>query len=227
MSEQIANDKRLYTSGRYVEHFRPAYQGDTFAALYAEKLEFILRSVPGEGLRILDLGGGMGRMALPLSARHQVTLADLSYSMLQIAGRDGAGFDRINCDAEALCFADGVFDAVLAVDLLSHLWRVPELLSGIRRVMRPDGLLIIDITNSNPFWMLAYPGYVDPVKQPHRWLKTAFGGGVPPEWQGRVHHMSRRELAPLLRQAGFDVRAWKGFGPSWCPRWFLAVCAAR
>jgi ubiquinone/menaquinone biosynthesis C-methylase UbiE len=227
MPEQIANDKQLYTSGRYVDHFRPAFEGSTFGALYAEKLDFILRSVPGERLRILDLGGGMGRMTLPLSSRHQVTLADLSLNMLQIAGQNGSGFDRINCDAEHLCFADASFDAVLAVDLLSHLWRVPEVLSGIRRVLRPGGLLIIDVTNSNPLWMLAYPRYVDPVKQPGRWLRTLLGLGVPPEWQGRVHHMSKRELKPLLRQADFDVREWKGFGPAWCPRWLLAVCAAQ
>jgi len=230
MPETKTADKRLYTSGEYVECFRPAFQGDSFQEIYTQKRDVVIRQVDqlgGKSLRILDLGGGMGRMTLPLAPRHQMVLADLSLAMLKLAGTQGNGFHRLNCDAESLCFAEGSFDAVIAIDLFSHLPAPSEVLAQLRRILKPNGVLLMDITNSNPLWVLGYPRYVNPLRQPGRWVRTLLGAGVLPEWQGRIYHHSKRRFGRILQQSGFHVSEWVSFGPSWCPKWFLAVCTVR
>jgi ubiquinone/menaquinone biosynthesis C-methylase UbiE len=221
-------DKRLYTSGEYVSHFRPDSEKNAFRELYAAKRDYLINRIPGKDLRILDLGGGMGRLTIPLARRHRVVLADLSMEMLRLAGENGTGFERVQCDAEEeLCFENESFDCVLVIDLLSHVSKAQKMLAEIRRVLKPDGMLFIDATNSNPLWVLNYPRYVNPLRRPVRWLRTVMGGGIPPEWQGRIHHLSRTRFEHLLDKAGFSVFEWASFGPIWCPKWFLAVCTKR
>ncbi|MBI3811363.1 MAG: class I SAM-dependent methyltransferase, partial [Nitrospirae bacterium] len=160
MLETKPADKRLYTTGEYVQHFRPAFEGDSFQSIYAKKRDYVIGRVDQFGrknLRILDLGGGMGRMTVPLAPRHQMILADLSLAMLRLSGTQGNGFHRLNCDAEALCFAERSFDAVIAIDLFSNLSSPSDVLAELRRILKPDAILIIDITNSNPLWVLGYP----------------------------------------------------------------------
>jgi ubiquinone/menaquinone biosynthesis C-methylase UbiE len=230
MPEIKTADKRLYTTGEYVQYFRPAFEGDSFQDIYAKKRDSVIHQVDqlgGRNLRVLDLGGGMGRMTVPLAPRHQMVLADLSLAMLKLAGTQGNGFHRLNCDAEALCFSERAFDAVIAIDLVSHLPNPSDVLVELRRILKPNGFLFIDITNSNPLWVLGYPGYVKPWRQPSRWIRTLLGAGVLPEWQGRIHHHSKRRFGQMLHQSGFNVLEWVPFGPSWCPKWFLAVCTAQ
>ncbi len=218
-------DKRLYTSGEYVTHFRPDSEKNSFREIYAEKRAYLLRRIPGENLHILDLGGGMGRLAIPLARRHQVVLADLSPEMLKLARENGTGFETVQCDAEEdLSFKSESFDCILVIDLLPHVSRAPKMLSEIHRVLKPGGMLFIDSTNSNPLWILNYPRYVNPFRSPGRWLRTFTGSGILPEWQGKIHHLSRRRFEHLLEQAGFSVSERASFGPFWCPKWFLALC---
>lgn len=73
--------------------------------------------------KILDAGGGTGRVALPLAKMgYSVTLGDLSSSMLQAAKRkmDKAGVsdkvDILQCDNRHLPFSDENFDFVLCWD---------------------------------------------------------------------------------------------------------------
>ena len=221
-------DKRLYTSGEYVNHFRPDSERNSFREIYAEKRDYLLHLIPGKNLHILDLGGGMGRLTIPLSSKHRVVLADISMEMLRLAGESGTGFERVHCDAEEeLCFENESFDCVLVIDLLPHISNAMKMLAEIRRVLKPAGLLFIDTTNSNPLWVLNYPRYVNPLRRPVRWLRTVMGGGILPEWQGKIHHLSRTCFEHLLDQSGFSVLERASFGPFWCPKWFLAVCTKR
>lgn len=220
-------DKRLYTSDDYVKHFRPDSERNSFHKIYAEKRDYLLNRIPGENLCVLDLGGGMGRISMPLSGRHRVFLADLSMGMLRMAGENGTGFERVNSDAEELCFKNESFDCILVIDLVPHFSNIIQLLAEIRRVLKPGGVLFIDSTNSNPLWVLNYPQYVNPLRRPVRWFRTIMGRGILPEWQGKIHHLSKKRFEHLLNGAGFSVLEWASFGPLWCPKWFLAVCMMR
>ena len=222
----------VYVSGSYVEHFQPEGRRNPFRDLYAAKRRKVVaeieRQVPTGG-SVLDLGGGPGRMAVPLAARYRVTLADLSEDMLRIAGADAAAAGTAanlaltQLDAGSpLPFADGAFDAALCVDLLVHLPAPHAALSELHRVLKPGGLLVADVSNREPWWILRYPRALG--RRPRQWASAWRAGGVRPEWQGLVRHYRLGEFRAMLRQAGFACEREWHYGPAWCPKWFLAVC---
>lgn len=177
-------------------------------------------------MRVLDVGGGMGRMAVPLAARNRVTLCDLSPDMLRLArsGSSSVLEGLVVADARALPFCTGWFDAALCIDVLPHLPDAAPALAELRRVLRPGGLLLVDSTNSVPFWTLAYPRYLG--RRPSRWLQIWRAGGVLPEWRTRVWHRRLAEFRRALEEAGFRIRSILRFGPPGCAKWHLAVAVA-
>jgi ubiquinone/menaquinone biosynthesis C-methylase UbiE len=226
----VARD--VFTNGWYAEQFRPDSGTDPFRRLYAAKRRDVVTMVGGMAAetRVLDLGGGMGRIAVPLAREHRVTLCDISTSMLEMAGAAAAAaalprerLELRQVDASVpLPFADDSFDCAVATDLLCHLPDPVATLRELRRVVAPGGQLIVDSTNRSPWWTLRYPGYVGP--HPRRWLRTLEGGGVLPEWQDIVRHHTRHEFLALLGAAGWHVVEERDYGPRYCPKWFLTRC---
>jgi SAM-dependent methyltransferase len=101
------------------------------------------------GARVLDLGCGGGHVAFTAAAAGaDVTAYDLSAEMLAAVAAEAArrGLERIETrqgGAEVLPFADATFDAVLT-RYSAHHWRdVPAALAEARRVLRPDGFLVV------------------------------------------------------------------------------------
>lgn len=230
----VVIDRKIFTEGSYADIFRPDTTRDPFHALYRRKRDDVLASLARlpAASHILDLGGGMGRLAVPLASRHTVTLCDISERMLEMAGEAArkskvpqANLKRRHVDAgQPLPFASHSFDSALALDLLVHLPDPARALAELRRVLRPAGTLLVDITNSNPLWTVRYPRYVG--RRPGRWVQTLRGGGVLPEWQQIVRHRSRREFERMLDDAGLiTVERWT-YGPAMAPKWFLNRCLA-
>jgi ubiquinone/menaquinone biosynthesis C-methylase UbiE len=225
-------DREIFTDGSYADIFQPDASGDPFHALYRRKRDDVLAVLAGlpDGSRILDLGGGMGRIAVPLAARYRVTLCDISERMLDMAAaearRTGVREGHLTlCPLDAgepLPFAAASFDAAIALDLLVHLPDPAAALRELRRVLRPEAALLVDMTNANPLWALRYPRYVG--RSPQRWLATMRGGGVLPEWQTIVHHRRRLDFEQMLADANLRVaRSWH-YGPPLVPKWWLRSC---
>jgi ubiquinone/menaquinone biosynthesis C-methylase UbiE len=112
--------------------------------LVADRIE----EAVGPARRLLEVGAGTGRIALPLHRRgRRIVGADLSRPMLERyrAKAAAAGLAPpavVLADATRLPFADAAFDAVLEVHVL-HLvpdWR--RALAEARRVLAPGGVLL-------------------------------------------------------------------------------------
>lgn len=216
-------DARIYERG-YLRHFRADDPRDPFHALYEQKRQFVLRVIgTSPRLRILDVGGGYGRLAGPLAEHHDVVLCDISPEMIEEARRRWPSLDVVRADARRLPFEDDSFDLVLALDLLTHL---PSLRDGFRelaRVARPEGRIVADTTNRSPWWTLAYPSYVG--FRPARLAKTMLAGGVLPEWRTIVRHDRPEEARTAIAAAGLKVDRVQSFGPRWSPKWHLWLTA--
>ena len=226
-------ERNIFTTGEYVEQFHPEDASNPFHRIYERKRQEVIaaaRAFLGENAaaRVLDVGGGMGRIAAPLATTYDVTLCDVSESMLTLArtaaasAPAGARLTTQLVDAsKPLPYADDSFDLVVCLDLLVHLPDPQAAIDEMYRVLKPDGLAIIDNSNSVPLWTLFYPSYVG--RRPSRWLRTMRAGGVLPEWAGIVHHHTRGEFLRMLATAGFAVQEERAYGPMICPKWNLAV----
>jgi len=106
---------------------------------------FVAAGALGPASRLLEVGIGTGRIALPLASRvGSYTGVDLSRAMLTELARkaNGAHVRPVRGDATRLPFLRGVFDAAIGVHVF-HLipgWRA--VLAELARVLRPEGLLL-------------------------------------------------------------------------------------
>ncbi len=99
--------------------------------------------------RVLEVAAGTGlvTMALARSAR-LVVATDYAGAMIEILRERvrEAGLTNIHCeqaDLYALPFEPASFDAVLAANVLHLVPDVPGAIASFRRVLRPDGRLVV------------------------------------------------------------------------------------
>ena len=99
----------------------------------------------GRDSRLLEIGVGTGRIALPLARNvRRVVGVDLSRAMMQelLAKRGDLAVDPVRADAARLPFPDASFDAVLGVHVFHLIPRWREVLSEVSRVLRPGAPLL-------------------------------------------------------------------------------------
>ncbi|AHG62670.1 bifunctional demethylmenaquinone methyltransferase/2-methoxy-6-polyprenyl-1,4-benzoquinol methylase UbiE [Advenella mimigardefordensis] len=103
------------------------------------------------GMRVLDIAGGTGDLALAFAAKvgptGQVWHTDINSSMLQV-GRDrlidkGVLLPTVVCDAEHLPFPDEFFDVVTVAFGLRNMTHKDQALQQMQRVLKPGGKLLV------------------------------------------------------------------------------------
>ena len=172
------------------------------------------------GMQVLDIGCGRGEIL-----RHCARLGARAYGVdyapvaVQIAGRlvRGGAETRgavgvYRADAKCLPFASASFDRLLMFDLVEHLhpWELDQALAEARRVLRPDGRLIIHTAPN--VW---YDRYAYPLVRLARMLMGQGAGYpqnpralIPANLEVHVNEQSPVSLVRVLRRAGFRARVW-------------------
>jgi SAM-dependent methyltransferase len=150
------------------------------------------------GLRVLDVGGGIGGPARTLAAEFgcRVTVVDLTDSYVR-AGR--ALTARLGLadwvshrlgDALALDAAPGAFDAIWTQNSGMNVEDKERLYLGFARALAPGGLLAIQEPMAGP---------VQPIVFPVMWAPGAASSFLRPP----------AEMRALIERAGFRVRRWE------------------
>ncbi len=168
-------------------------------------LGLALDALPDGVGRVLDVPCGTGEFARRLLDQRpdvRVVGADVSPAMLgQAAGKQlGAAAGWVRADVRALPFDAGAFDAVVSASGL-HCFRSPEAsLAELRRVLRPEGtLVLID-------WCSDFP------------LTRWYGRRLSRTDPSVIRVYSSCECRTLLEGAGFQVertdraRVWPAWG---------------
>jgi SAM-dependent methyltransferase len=149
------------------------------------------------GLRVLDVGGGLGGPARTLAVEFgcRVTVIDLTGTYVRAAemltDRLGLG-DRVThqvANALTLPFDDASFDVVWTQNSGMNIADKARLYAGFHRVLRPGGWLAIQEPMAGP---------VDPPIFPVMWARDA----------GSSFLRTPPEMLALIETAGFTVRAW-------------------
>jgi SAM-dependent methyltransferase len=113
---------------------------------------------------VLDLGCGEGRLAVRLAQQgHRVTAADVSprnlASVQRLSAEHQVQINTITCNIEESIgpFGQNTYDIIYCMDVIEHLKSPVTGLSQIRKLLRPDGQLIIHTPNCfSLFRMLHY-----------------------------------------------------------------------
>jgi ubiquinone/menaquinone biosynthesis C-methylase UbiE len=151
IKEFFDEDSRQYLKERY-----PTAPTNCDQYSYLIRKQYVLEMldrIPRKG-RILDIGCGPAVYTRDLVARDwNVCGMDLSSGMLKTAATNAASLGGkpvrfTAAQATELPFRDSSFDAVLCVGVVSYVDSVPVLLREVRRVLRPGGQAIFQISNS-------------------------------------------------------------------------------
>jgi SAM-dependent methyltransferase len=147
-----------------------------------------------QGLEALDLGCGYHASLLRSLRRRLARGLGVDLRVSPIAGAE-AGVSLVEATLEEALphISDGSFDLVLLISVLEHLWEPLDALREIRRVLRPGGVLLVNV----PTWRgKAFLEF------------SAFRLGTSPACEMDDHktYYDIRDLWPLLVRAGFCPR---------------------
>ena len=103
---------------------------------------------------VLDVGVGGGLQAGRLSdAGRGVTAIDFLPDGLRHIGSTHPSIRRVQCTAEAMPFADGAFDLILALDVVEHTDDRSAIAEFVR-VLKPGGTLIVTVPAFAFLWSI-------------------------------------------------------------------------
>jgi len=179
--------------------------GGTSAAEYKQRSYALLQ--PGAGMRVLDVGCGVGIDLLALRAfvGDEGVVIGLDKNPQLIAEARRAVWERPNVlifqgDAHRMAFPEESFDRVRADRTLQHCQRPDQVLSEVWRVLKPGGI----VTLVEPDWkaIALYPG-TDEGNDTNGVLMRLL------EWyeQHLEHALIGRQLRARLQRVG-GARAW-------------------
>lgn len=157
----------------------------THGAAYCSELLAVRALLPRQGLG-LEIGVGTGRFAAPLGVRVGI---DPSPAMLEHACE--RGIHAVHGVAEQLPFADQSFDYALSVTTICFVNDVRTMLREARRVIRPDGCLVL--------------GFVDRGSELGRRYLDAQARST---FYREATFYSAKEVELLLRESGFPSQEW-------------------
>jgi len=120
--------------------------------VYEDQVEAIAlqRLLPPRGDLLLELGAGAGRNTPRYKNFKRIVLVDYSTSQLQQARASLGDSDRYIYAAANiyhLPFIPGLFDAATLIRVLHHMADAPYALRGIRQVLKPGGIFILEFAN--------------------------------------------------------------------------------
>jgi SAM-dependent methyltransferase len=154
-------------------------------AAYLSELLAVRALLPWSG-RGLEIGVGTGRFAAPLGVEFGI---DPAAEMLDYARARGVRVAR--AVAEALPFADAVFDCALVVTTICFVADAAAMVREARRVLRPSGVLVIGLIDRD-----------SPMGHEH---VAQQAGNV---FYREAHFYSAAEVAALLEANGFHDLVW-------------------
>ena len=106
--------------------------------------------LPPGGDTLVEIGAGYGRLVSLYLGYRRIVLLDYARSQLEEAQRYLSQPDRyifVVANVYHLPFVDNLFDALTMVRVMHHLTDAPRALAELQRVVRPEGVAVLEHAN--------------------------------------------------------------------------------
>jgi SAM-dependent methyltransferase len=133
-----------------------SYQGwDEVVALRDQIIVSLEEQVKGR--RLLDVGAGFGQTIAAARRRgwEAIGIESAARYVEEATRRLGDGFVHGTLDEDSTIFAPHSFDVVTLSGVLEHLHHPNRVLRGVRRVLRPGGILYAEVPNETGLYFAA------------------------------------------------------------------------
>ncbi len=192
--EKLANERVDTTSGLSPAHYGLANQIKS-VGLYELVLQFIAETIPEGSVNFVDVGcaGGLFLLAAQaIDGYHCGVPPRFNVRGISIDPRERSETERnVGCPVvfpqEAASEWAGWADVITLMNVLEHVNEPFELLSQLKRMLKPGGLLVIDVPNNSVVSMRG--------QLLGRWPELDLGE--------HINHFVPATLDGLLRRAGF------------------------
>lgn len=173
------------------------------AETFRHGLDRVIQELKSHSIKnVLDAACGKGRASKELAKFFDVTAVDISATMLSIvADLKIPNVKTVKANVENLPFKEESFDAIVLLATAVHLDNPEKVFKEFYRVLRPNGLLILDIDNKFGAIRLL-KNFLDPIF-------CFFDESYKAEWLKRrqiFQPLSSSKTAHLLNSAGFKMR---------------------
>lgn len=184
----------FYEEKSYRKKYGPVYQKSStpreiFEMYYPFQEDIVakIRPILRKDMKVLDVGCSAGHFLAALKGKVAVRVGiELSKREAAFANRN-LGFKVYSKQIEELVFPEGPFDLVTALQVLEHVEDPLGFLFHLKRQLKPDGYLYLELPNLNDPLLSCYkvPGYADfYYREPH------------------LSYFTKETLARLLAKAG-------------------------
>jgi ubiquinone/menaquinone biosynthesis C-methylase UbiE len=162
------------------------------------EMRLIMRGLRGKkDPRILDIGAGSGRIAIPVITQGYGNVVGLEKGALQLKKLQQNTRNSVPvvlADAMALPFGKQSFDALLALQLVNYLPSCEGFFAECHRILKPEGILLVNFSNSlSPFAFV------------YKMIRK----------NGTFYKLSSTNFKKAARNSGFNVEGVYGF--RWLP----------
>jgi SAM-dependent methyltransferase len=168
------------------------------------------------GMKVLDLGCGAGEVLMHCALERGIEGWGIDYSnaaiqlaeelkkLLPLDIQTRVQFHLGDC-TELGIFPDGFFDRALSFSSIEHLydWQIERMLAEVHRVLRDDGLFIIE---SHPNWNAERLAWPLARRLLHLLVGYELSCESEPEEGGHINIQSPKSLRNHLEQAGYVPR---------------------
>jgi ubiquinone/menaquinone biosynthesis C-methylase UbiE len=176
-----------------------------FSRYEVSRYQAVFNLLPSVEDRLLDLGCGDGDFIFMAKDRFSECYGvDVSSMRVQKAKcrlkemRNEEKLHFCNCDIDdRLPFSDSFFDVATCIAVLEHAFNPPSTVEEIYRVLKPDGIFVIQVPNIA--WL--------PARLQLLFGKLPTTGGVysGADWE-HLHNFTKSILCGLLEEKGFKIQ---------------------
>jgi ubiquinone/menaquinone biosynthesis C-methylase UbiE len=162
-----------------------------------QKLTELLDKEKVKGRYVLDAGCGAGHYTFHLSEigcraigidRSQILISKALGKSKRQNTNSKSGF--ITAEISSLPFASDFFEFIICLNVIEFILEPENALSELKRVLMPQGVLILGVCNKNSIW-----GLIRRIGEPFKKRDPFFSG----------HFFSKNELKDLILRVGLEL----------------------